>query len=66
MNEFVAAILSYRKPLVDVAAVLNMPAAGIVAHPPIPKGGERLKIPSRPKDDRQPGFPSIESNSSPH
>jgi predicted dehydrogenase len=45
MNEFVTAILEDRKPLVDVAAALNMTVAGIVAHQSALKGGEKLKIP---------------------
>ena len=45
MNEFVTAILEDRKPLVDVAASLNMTVAGIVAHQSALKGGELLKIP---------------------
>jgi predicted dehydrogenase len=45
MNEFVAAILEDRKPLVDVAQALNMTVAGIVAHQSALKGGELLRIP---------------------
>ena len=45
MNEFVTAILQNRKPLVDVAAALNMTVAGIVAHQSALKDGECLKIP---------------------
>jgi predicted dehydrogenase len=45
MNEFVTAILQKRKPLVDIAASLNMTVAGIVAHESALKGGETLKIP---------------------
>ena len=45
MNEFVAAILEDRKPLVDIAQALNMTVAGIVAHQSAMKGGERMKIP---------------------
>ena len=44
-HEFVSAILQDRKPLVDVAAALNMTAAGIVAHQSALKDGELLKIP---------------------
>ena len=40
MNEFVTAILENRKPLVDVAAALNMTVAGIVAHQSALKDGE--------------------------
>lgn len=45
MNEFVAAILQDRKPLVDISAALNMTVAGIVAHQSALKEGEVLKIP---------------------
>ncbi len=45
MNEFVAAILEDRKPLVDVAQSLAMTVSGIVAHQSALKGGERMKIP---------------------
>ena len=38
MNEFVAAILQDRKPLVDIAAALNMTVPGIVAAPVGPEG----------------------------
>ncbi len=44
-NEFVTAILEDRKPLVDIAAALNMTVAGIVAHQSALKDGELLKIP---------------------
>ena len=44
-NEFVAAILADRKPLVDVAQALNMTVSGIVAHQSALKGGELMKIP---------------------
>jgi predicted dehydrogenase len=44
-NEFVSAILENRKPLVDIAAALNMTVAGIVAHQSALKDGELLKIP---------------------
>jgi predicted dehydrogenase len=44
-NEFVSAILQDRKPLVDIAAALNMTVAGIVAHQSAVKDGESLKIP---------------------
>jgi hypothetical protein len=45
MNEFVAAILEDRKPLVDIAQALNMTVAGIVAHQSALKDGESMKIP---------------------
>lgn len=44
-NEFVSAILQERKPLVDIAAALNMTVAGVIAHQSAMKGGESLKIP---------------------
>lgn len=44
-NDFVAAILLDRKPLVDVNQALNMTVAGIIAHESAMKGGELLKIP---------------------
>ena len=44
-NEFVAAILEDRQPLVNIAWALNMTVAGIVAHQSALKGGELLKIP---------------------
>ena len=44
-NEFVAAILEDRKPLVDIAAALNMTVPGIVAHQSALKDGETLAIP---------------------
>lgn len=44
-NEFVAAILQDRVPLVDIAQSLNMTVAGIVAHQSALKDGELLKIP---------------------
>jgi hypothetical protein len=45
MNEFVAAILEDRQPLVHVALALNMTVAGVVAHQSALKGGECLRIP---------------------
>jgi predicted dehydrogenase len=45
MNEFVAAILEDRKPMVDIVLALNMTVAGVVAHQSALKGGELLKIP---------------------
>jgi predicted dehydrogenase len=44
MNEFVAAILENRKPLVDVGQALNMTVGGIMAHQSALKDGELLKI----------------------
>jgi predicted dehydrogenase len=44
-DEFITAILQDRKPLVDIAAALNMTVAGIVAHQSALKNGELLKIP---------------------
>jgi hypothetical protein len=44
-NEFITAILTDRKPLVDIIAALNMTVAGIVSHNSALKGGERLKVP---------------------
>jgi predicted dehydrogenase len=44
-NEFVAAILENRRPLVDVAQALNMTVAGIVAHRSALKDGQLMKIP---------------------
>jgi predicted dehydrogenase len=44
-NEFVAAILEGRRPLVDVAQALNMTVAGIIAHQSALKDGELMKIP---------------------
>jgi predicted dehydrogenase len=45
MNEFVAAILEDRKPMVDIIAALNMTVAGVVAHQSALKDGELMKIP---------------------
>lgn len=45
MNEFVAAILQNRTPLVNVAMALNLTVPGIVAHQSALKNGELLKIP---------------------
>ncbi|MCX6902795.1 MAG: hypothetical protein NTW03_04835 [Verrucomicrobia bacterium] len=45
MNEFVAAILQDRPPLVDIAKALNLTVAGIVAHQSALKQGELMKIP---------------------
>jgi predicted dehydrogenase len=45
MNEFVSAILQNRKPMVDIAAALNLTVPGITAHRSALKGGELLKIP---------------------
>jgi hypothetical protein len=45
MDEFVTAILTDRKPLVDVAMALNMTVGGIVAHQSALKNGEWIKIP---------------------
>jgi hypothetical protein len=44
-NEFVTAILEDRKPLVDIAAALDMTVPGIVAHQSALKNGETLAIP---------------------
>ncbi len=45
MNEFVTALLTDRKPLVDIAQALNMTVAGIVAHQSALRDGETMKIP---------------------
>lgn len=45
MNEFVAAILQDRKPLVDIVAALDMTVPGVVAHQSALKNGESLKVP---------------------
>jgi predicted dehydrogenase len=45
MNEFVAAILQDRTPLVDIALALNMTVSGVVAHQSALKDGEWMKIP---------------------
>lgn len=45
MNEFVTAVLTGRRPLVDIALSLNMTVAGIVAHASALRGGELMKIP---------------------
>ena len=45
MNEFIAAILQNRKPLVDVATALNMTVAGVVSHQSALKDGQLMKIP---------------------
>ena len=45
MDEFVSAILTDRKPLVDIGKALDMTVAGIVAHQSALKDGELLKIP---------------------
>jgi predicted dehydrogenase len=44
-HEFVRAVLDGRRPLVDVAAALNMTVPGIVAHRSALRDGELLKIP---------------------
>jgi hypothetical protein len=44
-DEFVAAILQDRKPLVDIATALNMTVGGIVAHQSALKDGEWMKVP---------------------
>ncbi len=44
-DEYVSAILEKRKPLVDVAAALNMTVAGVIAHQSALKDGETLKVP---------------------
>lgn len=44
-NDFVEAILSQRRPLVDIAAALNLTVPGITAHQSALKDGELLKIP---------------------
>lgn len=46
MNEFVLAIIEDRKPLVDIAAALNMTVCGIVANQSALKDGERLPVPT--------------------
>jgi predicted dehydrogenase len=45
MNEFVAAILEDRRPLVDITRALNMTVSGIVAHQSALRDGELMKIP---------------------
>ncbi len=45
MNEFVAAILQDRAPLVHIGHALNLTVSGIVAHQSALKNGELLKIP---------------------
>jgi predicted dehydrogenase len=44
MNEFVTAILEDRKPLVDIAAALNMTVPGVVAHQSALKDGQTLAV----------------------
>jgi predicted dehydrogenase len=44
-DEYVSAILEKRKPLVDVAAALNMTVPGVIAHQSALKDGETLKVP---------------------
>jgi predicted dehydrogenase len=44
-DEFVRAIIEDRKPLVDIAAALNMTVGGIVAHQSALRDGEWMKIP---------------------
>lgn len=44
-DEFIAAVLQDRQPLVNIAVALNMTVAGIVAHNSAMKNGETLKIP---------------------
>lgn len=44
-NEFLAAILQDRSPLVDITMALNMTVSGVVAHQSALKDGELLKIP---------------------
>jgi hypothetical protein len=44
-DEFVTSILEGRRPLVDIAAALNMTVPGIVAHQSALKDGEALAIP---------------------
>lgn len=44
-DDFITSILQDRKPLVDIAAALNMTVSGIVAHQSALKNGELLKIP---------------------
>jgi predicted dehydrogenase len=45
MNDFVAAILQDRKPIVDIGMALNLTVSGIVAHQSALKDGELMKIP---------------------
>ena len=44
-DEFVSAILEKRRPMVDVAAALNMTVPGVIAHQSALKDGESLKVP---------------------
>ena len=44
-DEFVAALLEDRTPLVNIAWALNMTASGIVAHQSALKDGELMKVP---------------------
>jgi predicted dehydrogenase len=44
-DEFISSILQDRKPLVDIAAALNMTVPGIIAHQSALKDGELMKIP---------------------
>lgn len=44
-DEFVTAILEKRKPMVDIAAALNMTVPGAIAHQSALKDGETLKVP---------------------
>ncbi|OJW24683.1 MAG: oxidoreductase [Planctomycetales bacterium 71-10] len=44
-DEYISAILEKRKPMVDVAAALNMTVPGVIAHQSALKGGETLKVP---------------------
>ncbi len=45
MDNFVTSVLLNRKPIVDIAAALNLTVAGIVAHQSALKNGELLRIP---------------------
>jgi len=49
MHEFVTAILTGRRPMVDVYDALAMTVPGIGAHSPALKAGELMKIPQYPR-----------------
>jgi predicted dehydrogenase len=54
MDEFIAAILQDRKPLVDIATALNLTVPGIIAHKSALRNGELMKIPQYTLTSPQP------------
>ncbi len=65
-DEFVSALLTGRRPLVDVYEALAMTVPGIVAHSSAGRDGERLKVPQHLRPEDKPKAAGATGNRRPH